>query len=79
MKIDNWSKEYQGKLQKVAKRLEALGAEELAMRIAVCLYTQDSCGDCATQTISMTLMTGQSGLWTCGRCTKELEGIGREE
>lgn len=70
MEIDNWSEEYQEILRERAKQLASFGLEELAMRIAVCLYTQDSCGDCATETIKMTLMSGQSGLWTCKPCTK---------
>jgi hypothetical protein len=78
MNLDNWSSKYRKGLEEKALELSKLGSQELAVRVAVVLQVQDSCKDCAIETIKSILITGEDGLYCCDSCYKEIEDIEKD-
>ena len=71
MNISNWSKEYQELVKELSEKLQKESKEELSMRIAVALFTQDSCERCESLTMKKILEYGSDGIFMCKPCTLE--------
>lgn len=73
MDISGYSDYGKENLMKKYEPLRMLPVEELAMRIAVALDVQDSCDACWVETMRNTMVYGECALWTCDKCTEEIE------
>lgn len=72
MNIDGYSEYGKEHLLQWQSFFIKLSQDELSMRIAVALDVQSSCDKCWIVTMKEILITGEDGLYTCSKCTEEM-------